>query len=353
MINGKDMNRESLLRKLIIGKWSIFFKIYLYMQLIVLLADFFRRFVIILMIGYSRIVDLHFEFLPHSGGGSENLAETFSKAYFEAFLEVFSDLSIDFVLYQILTLIVILFLLFIVDRYKREDLGLSFELKSLFVFMAGILAAIFVVSLVALLLYFNNNLIFHGFTQEVRPDITNLRNMIIFQGVLYSLVAIQEELFARSFLINGFKWAGKYLSVIIPSGIFALLHLGNIVLENDGGYVEIILNFLMLKFSIDSYLGILNIFLLSLLFSIYFIKFKDLWFVIGAHLGWNFFMGTVLGMPVSNIEKLNERSFFSTTLQGADFMMGGTFGPEGSLVTSIVLTAILGVSLFLIREKGE
>ena len=59
-----------------------------------------------------------------------------------------------------------------------------------------------------------------------------------------------------------------------------------------------------------------------------------LWLAVGMHTGWNFFLGTVFGFPVSGIV---ERSVFLTESDGPALLTGGDFGPEGGLLAAVVL----------------
>jgi uncharacterized protein len=62
----------------------------------------------------------------------------------------------------------------------------------------------------------------------------------------------------------------------------------------------------------------------------------------GIHLGWNFTQGTVFGIPVSGT---SNPSWLLSERQGPDWLTGGTFGAEASmlavLVCSLLTTALL------------
>ncbi len=65
---------------------------------------------------------------------------------------------------------------------------------------------------------------------------------------------------------------------------------------------------------------------------------QRLWLPIGLHLGWNFTEGSIFGMSVSGGSSQN--SLIKGTLQGPDYLSGGIFGPEASIVAVLVcLTA--------------
>ena len=63
---------------------------------------------------------------------------------------------------------------------------------------------------------------------------------------------------------------------------------------------------------------------------------RSLWFPIGIHIGWNFAEGGVFGAPVSGSPA--GRGLFDLPLSGPEWLTGGAFGPEASLVTVAICT---------------
>ncbi|MET0754803.1 MAG: type II CAAX endopeptidase family protein [Pseudoxanthomonas sp.] len=82
----------------------------------------------------------------------------------------------------------------------------------------------------------------------------------------------------------------------------------------------------------------------GVLFGLLYHVTRSLWWCIGLHAGWNFVPGAVFGIPVSGIEV---DGLFDSRLQGPDWLDGGGFGAEASVLT--VLTCGI-VSLLLIRR---
>ncbi len=87
--------------------------------------------------------------------------------------------------------------------------------------------------------------------------------------------------------------------------------------------------------------GTLNTFLAGILLCLAYVRTRSLWFPYGIHVGWNLAIGPILGFPVSGITM---RSFWISEGQGADWLMGGAYGPEGGILgTGVMLSAILAV----------
>ncbi len=82
----------------------------------------------------------------------------------------------------------------------------------------------------------------------------------------------------------------------------------------------------------------------GVLFGLLYHVTRSLWCCIGLHAGWNFVQGAVFGIPVSGIAV---DGALESTLQGPDWLDGGGFGAEASVLT--VLTCSI-ISLLLMRR---
>ena len=128
------------------------------------------------------------------------------------------------------------------------------------------------------------------------------------------MAASQEEFITRGYMLNNYmKSINKYLALFLVSVLFAAVH---------GANPNV------------SLVALLNIILAGLLLGIYYVHRKNLWFPVGLHIGWNFFQGVIIGSPVSGI---NVDSILGLKFIGNDWLTGGEFGFEASLVTSVVL----------------
>lgn len=148
-------------------------------------------------------------------------------------------------------------------------------------------------------------------------DSPNLIISVIKGLILFIIVGFSEELFSRGYNMSVLKQTGnKWVVLLVPSGIFALLHGLN---DNV------------------TFLGLLNIFLIALLFGYMFNKTEHIWIPIGYHITWNFFQGNILGFPVSGLEL---KGLYKISLIDDNIWNGGKFGAEGGLVTTLII--ILG-----------
>lgn len=138
----------------------------------------------------------------------------------------------------------------------------------------------------------------------------------------FSLLAAQEELVARGFLLQSLAagW-GFPAAAALQAALFGLAHLAN---PHAG---------------LASTAGI---FAAGLFFAAAFARTGRLWLPTGIHIGWNLMEGPVLGLPLSGLQTAR---FLETHLTGPVAATGGPFGPEAGWVAAGVLllgTLMLG-----------
>jgi len=160
---------------------------------------------------------------------------------------------------------------------------------------------------------------------------------IQFLGVMFVLLlgyVVQggtEELIARGwqFQVIGARYR-PWLGLVISSFIFALLH-G----MNPG----------------VSILAFINLFLFAILLTIFILYFKSLWAACGWHTAWNWSMENIYGLKVSGTE--GKGSILNLTADGPHYLTGGGFGPEGSILTTVVLVSGIIILIWINAKKSN
>ena len=147
--------------------------------------------------------------------------------------------------------------------------------------------------------------------------------------ILFIFVGFAEELLSRGYIIGAMEVSSnnKLFAVMVSAVIFSLMHYGN------NGF---------------SLIPFLNIFLVGILFGVMYVKTKSIWLSTGFHITWNFFQGCIYGMPVSGI---TTPKLYEMTFVGNSILNGGTFGPEGGLIVTMVIILMLVSLIFLIKNK--
>jgi hypothetical protein len=94
-----------------------------------------------------------------------------------------------------------------------------------------------------------------------------------------------------------------------------------------------------------------NTVLIGAVLAIAYLRTRALWVPIGIHLGWNFALGVLYGLPVSGI---NSFSIFVHGHPGGPlWLTGGDYGIEASGVgTVVILLSVIPVLLICRRPAG-
>lgn len=90
-------------------------------------------------------------------------------------------------------------------------------------------------------------------------------------------------------------------------------------------------------------LAVLNLALVSLFLGVWALRAGDIWPIMGWHTAWNWAQGTIFGIAVSGTPPAD--ALLPVTVTGPDWLAGGAFGAEASVMTSVVLGAGLVVAL--------
>ncbi|MBY0574027.1 MAG: CPBP family intramembrane metalloprotease [Undibacterium sp.] len=144
-----------------------------------------------------------------------------------------------------------------------------------------------------------------------------------------------EEIFMRGWLFQLLTSRyGVMIGIVGNMLVFSLLHAGNI------------------KPSIELFIGLFNIVLVAILLSLYALKEGSLWGVCAWHSAWNWLLGVGFGLEVSgqSLKVVPLLIDLKNAPNTSVWLNGGAFGPEASLVTSVVLLA--GI-VYFIKLKGH
>lgn len=135
----------------------------------------------------------------------------------------------------------------------------------------------------------------------------------------WSIQGHAEEVLTRGWLFGSV--AARYsipIGVLVSSLTFALLHAGN-----DG----------------LSIIPLLDLVLFGVLAALYYLKSGSIWGISGAHAAWNCFQGNFFGFRVSGTDV--GTAFIDVKQTGPEWLNGGAFGVEGSLVSVIAQILII------------
>ncbi len=151
--------------------------------------------------------------------------------------------------------------------------------------------------------------------------------------LLFTVAAAAEEAMFRGYAFQALvQGIGAWPTVLATSALFAAAHLWNP--------------------NVDA-VGLANIFLAGVMLGWAYLRTRSLWFATGVHVGWNWTMSALLDFPVSGL--VRDTPLYDVASVGPAWMTGGSFGPEASVVGTVVI--ILLLALFLrapwIRESAR
>ncbi len=146
--------------------------------------------------------------------------------------------------------------------------------------------------------------------------------LAIFAGVV-------EELFLRGVLFRVTEqYLGTWLALAASALFFGFLHLANPEASLWAG----------IAIALEAGVSLAALYVLT----------RSLWAPIGMHIGWNL-SESLLGVPVSGNEP---NGLITTTFLGADWLTGGAFGMEASLIVVLAWLIVATVLLVLAGRRG-
>ena len=155
-------------------------------------------------------------------------------------------------------------------------------------------------------------------------------------AALIGIAATLEELVYRCLLFRLLERAwGTKLALVVQAAAFALQHLENV---ERGGTSDVVTM-------------LVTVTLAGLLWAGVFVLARNLWVVAANHAAWNF---TVLlsGLPLSGIEDWRKLAPLESRFAGPDWLTGGMFGPESSLLVIASTTVAVVLLLRAARRRG-
>lgn len=145
-------------------------------------------------------------------------------------------------------------------------------------------------------------------------------------------VGFMEEVTFRGYALHNLNaWLGARTSIAIQAVAFAFIHFGNLLATAKSTPDALQATWQAMP----------NIALIGVFFALCYYRTGALWFPIGFHAAWNFFLGSVFSLPVSGIPIFH---LLEVKITGPTLLTGGSFGPEASLLLTPLLLALCFVA---------
>jgi len=141
-----------------------------------------------------------------------------------------------------------------------------------------------------------------------------------------------EELFFRGGVFRlAERWFGTWIALLISGLVFGFVHMGN-----EGSTVQGLI-------SISTWAG--------LLLAATYILTRRLWLGIGLHAAWNYTQGSVFSGIVSGNGQA--AGLTNSTIEGPEWLTGGAFGVEASVVALVVCTTAGVIMMVMAVKRGN
>lgn len=142
-----------------------------------------------------------------------------------------------------------------------------------------------------------------------------------------------EEILCRGIVLHTLKEkTPTWIAIAISTILFIIPHWSSLF---EGG-------------TIYGIIGVANLILISVIFSLLTIYFKSIWAACGLHSFWNAILYCILGLNLSGKEE-TVTAIFDMQSVGKNIWNGGEYGIEASLITTVVL-AFAGTLIWYITS---
>lgn len=215
---------------------------------------------------------------------------------------------------------ILLTILFCITIQKRTAASIGFvRRKAGLHYLAGAGAGLLLFGGAVLINVLTGSMTIDGISSGFSP----LLFLLFLAG--FGIQGMAEEVLCRGyFMVSVGRRYSVAAAVFLNSAVFSLLHIFNPGI---------------------SPLAVINLLLVGIVFSLYFLRTGNIWGVGALHSVWNFVQGNVFGMEVSGLN-LSCSLFESSTDPARSFWNGGAFGPEGGFSVTIVMVIAILLLLF-------
>ena len=137
-------------------------------------------------------------------------------------------------------------------------------------------------------------------------------------AILFVFAAAAEEILFRGYPLQTLTRAHlAWLGVLLTSVPFAAVHLNN-------------------PHAVPGFTFV-NTALAGVWLAVAYLRTRSLWLPLGLHWAWNWAQASLLGLPVSGIERIAPAPLLQAMNAGPDWLTGGSYGIEGGAACTLAL----------------
>ena len=213
-----------------------------------------------------------------------------------------------------------------IEKKPLSEMGLTKHFGNYFIgAIIGVL--LLAVSVVAIIL--TGNIEYHGvFENADILVIVLLVGGFVVQGAT-------EEILCRGIVLHTLKEkTSLWIAIAVSTIMFVLPHWSSLFAGE----------------TIYGVIGVANLVLISIIFSLLTICFKSIWAACGLHSFWNAILYSILGLNLSGNDG-TVTAIFNMQSVGENIWNGGVYGIEASIITTVVLTIATVLIWFANRKR--
>lgn len=214
----------------------------------------------------------------------------------------------------------------LIEKKPLSEMGLTKHFGNYFIgaFVGVILLALSVTGIVL-----TGSMEYHGIFENV--DV--LMILLLFGGFI--IQGATEEILCRGIVLHALKEkTSVWIAIAVSTVLFIMPHWSSLF---DGGTVY-------------GVIGVANLVLISIIFSLLTVRFQSIWAACGLHSFWNAILYCILGLNLSGKDE-TVTAIFNMQSVGNNIWNGGEYGIEASVITAVVLALAATLIWYMNRKK--
>ncbi|SDY18413.1 hypothetical protein SAMN02910264_01627 [Ruminococcaceae bacterium YAD3003] len=212
---------------------------------------------------------------------------------------------------------------------KKTPAELGFTKPAWSYFVGATAGAVLVVISVALTVL-TGAIRFNGVFDNINTGMVLLMlGGFVFQGAF-------EEMLCRGVVQQLLQKKSVPVAVGVSAALFTISHVLNMDFSSPAIAVT----------------AVINLLLISLIFSLLTIRFRSIWAACGMHSIWNYILYSILGLNLSGSDEITA-SVFNMSSVGKNILNGGVYGIEASILTTAVLVVAATLLILFTARKSK
>lgn len=214
----------------------------------------------------------------------------------------------------------------LIEKKPLSEMGLTKRFGNYFI---GIIVGVLLLAVSVFAIVLTGNIEYHGIFENA--DI--LMIILLFGGFI--IQGATEEILCRGIVLHTLKEkTPTWIAIAVSTVLFIIPHWSSLF---EGG-------------TIYGVIGVANLVLISIIFSLLTIRFKSIWAACGLHSFWNAILYCILGLNLSGKDE-TVTAIFNMQSVGNNIWNGGAYGIEASIVTTMVLAIAAALIWYMNRKK--